>query len=650
MFRRAAPYLAYLYLSLVKWTTRLETLGEEKRALLRAKNQRFIYAFWHNQQMFFTTSHRGDNLSVLVSLSRDGEMIAKVMSLSKIRASRGSSSKNASAALKEMMRLTEEGWDLGITPDGPKGPKEEVKRGGVFLAQKLGIPILPTANFLSRKIVLRRSWDQYQVPLPCGRAAIAYGKPVWVGPDDDLDLKARELAEELSRASLEAQDRVQSSVAGFRVKGVLFLENLLFAPLALFFIFKFLFSSRRRILLGLKDEIKERLGFVNLARKKDSLPHPLIWVHASSAGEVSSVEPLIGLIKAQYPQFLIAMTSTNAQGKIRAQKLNLADFHLMAPLDFFPAVRRFLRRARPDALILVETELWPHLIALPFSRKIPVILVSAALSQRSFWRYQKLSFLVKPFLKRIALIAVQTDADAERFKKLGADPEKVFVSGSLKYDRNRERDHSLAQEALQTLNWAKERFWVAASTHLKEEEILIESFLQLRQKGGGLKLVIAPRHIERVRELEELLQKKGVSFIAYSKMKNEVPQERDCLILDRLGILAGFYRGAVLTFVGGTLIPMGGHSLIEPALEKSPVAFGPSVDSSAELARVLVSKGAGFELRDAESLTSCLNLLAEDSVRLSQAREAAQSSAQGFCGASTRTLEALKKRRLTPFL
>ena len=133
-------------------------------------------------------------------------------------------------------------------------------------------------------------------------------------------------------------------------------------------------------------------------------------------------------------------------------------------------------------------------------------------------------------------------------------------------------------------------------------------------------------------------------------MKNEVPQERDCLILDRLGILAGFYRGAVLTFVGGTLIPMGGHSLIEPALEKSPVAFGPSVDSSAELARVLVSKGAGFELRDAESLTSCLNFLAEDSVRLSQAREAAQSSAQGFCGASTRTLEALKKRRLTPFL
>ena len=649
MFRWAAPYLAYLYLSLVKWTTRLEILGEEKRALLRSKNQRFIYAFWHNQQMFFTTSHRGDNLSVLVSLSRDGEMIAKVMSLSKIRASRGSSSKNASAALKEMMRLTEEGWDLGITPDGPKGPKEEVKRGGVFLAQKLGVPILPTANFLSRKIVLRRSWDQYQVPLPCGRAAIAYGKPIWVGPDDDLDLKAKELAKELSAASLEAQDRVQSSVAGFRVQGVLFLENLLFAPLALFFLLKFLFSSRRRILLGFKDEIKERLGFVKFGRERDSLAHPLIWVHASSAGEVSSVEPLIRLIKAEYPRFLIAMTSTNAQGKIRAQKLNLADFPLMAPLDFFPAVRRFLNRARPKALILVETELWPHLIALPFSRKIPVILASAALSERSFWRYQKLSFFVRPFLKRIALVAAQTDEDAERFKKLGVDPAKVFVSGSLKYDRRIEPGHS-AQEVFQTLNWGNARFWVAASTHLKEEEILIEAFLQVRQKGGDLKLVIAPRHVERARELEELLQKKGVSFISYSKIGNEISQGRDCLVLDRLGILAGFYRGAVLTFVGGTLIPLGGHSLIEPALEKSPVAFGPSVNSSAELARVLVSKGAGFEVRDVESLASCLNLLAENSERLSQAREAAQFSAQGFRGASARTLEALKKRRLTPFL
>lgn len=599
--------------------------------------------------MFFTTSHRGDNLSVLVSLSRDGEMIAKVMSLSKIRASRGSSSKNASAALKQMMRLTEDGWDLGITPDGPKGPKEEVKRGAVFLAQKLGVPILPTANFLSHKIVLKRSWDQYQAPLPFGRAAIAYGQPIWVGPNDDLDAKAKDLSEELSRASLKARDWVQGSVGAFRVGAVLFLENILALPLALFIFLKFLLSSRRGALWGLKGEIKERLGFVEFPEKVKASSRPVIWVHASSTGEVSSVEPLVRLIKAEYPQFFAVMSSTNAQGKIRAEALGFSDFAFMAPLDCFPAVRRVLNRINPQALILVETELWPHLIALPFFRQIPVILVSAALSEKSFSRYRKASFLVRPFLRRISLIAAQSDADAERFKNLGADSEKIFVAGSLKYDRETSPAIQEARAALKNINWENERFWVAASTHLKEEEILLESFLEVRRTDSRMKLVIAPRHIERARELAGLLEKKGISFVFYSQMEKEIDQSKDCLVLDRLGILSGFYHGAVLTFVGGTLIALGGHSLIEPALEGSPVAFGPSVYSSSELAKILMSKGAGFEVKDAQSLVRCLTLLTQDKERLEQAGQAAQTAAEDFRGASARTLGEIKKRGLSPF-
>lgn len=649
MFRRLAPYLAYLYLTLVKWTTRLKILGEEKRASLRAQNRRFVYAFWHSQQMFFTTSHRRDNLSVLVSLSRDGEMIAKVMSLSKIRASRGSSSRNASAALKEMMRLTKEGWDLGITPDGPKGPKEEVKRGAVFLAQKLGVPILPTANFLSRKIVLKKSWDGYQVPLPFGRAAVAYGKPVWVSPEDDLDSKARELAEELSKASLAASNWVQNSSGAWTIGLVLFLENLLALPLALVFFFKFLFSNRRRALWGLKDEMKERLGFACLPTHANALGKNMIWVHAASAGEVSSVEPLICLIKGQFSEFLVGVSSTNAQGKRRAQELGFSDFSFMAPLDFFPAVRRVFNRLQPRALIIVETELWPHLIALSFYREIPVILVSAALSEKSFFRYQKASFLARPFLRRISLIAAQTEKDAERFKKLGVKPEKIFVAGSLKYDRIASPARAEALVALKKINWENAPFWVAASTHLKEEEVLLDSFLKVRQNHPQMKLVIAPRHIERAQELADLLQKKEIAYCLYSELEKETIQNKDCLVLDRLGILSGFYHGAVLTFVGGTWISLGGHSFIEPALEQCPLAFGPSIDSSLELAEILISKGAGFKVQDAKALASCLTLFLNDPERRKKAAQAAQVAAESFRGASNRTLEEVKKRGLSPF-
>ncbi|MBI4377252.1 MAG: lysophospholipid acyltransferase family protein [Elusimicrobia bacterium] len=193
MMRALAPYLAYAFMSLVGWTSKIRVLHDERRAALRKKDQRFIYAFWHNRQAFFTYSHRGDPLSVLVSRSRDGDIVAKVMDLSRIGSCRGSSSRGAVAGLREMMAVLEAGQDLGITPDGPRGPAREVKSGALFLAQKLGVPILPTTNAISRKLVLKRSWDQYQVPLPFGKACIAYGEPIWVDPKDDMEKKAEQL-------------------------------------------------------------------------------------------------------------------------------------------------------------------------------------------------------------------------------------------------------------------------------------------------------------------------------------------------------------------------------------------------------------------------------------------------------------------------
>lgn len=208
LLRGLLPYLAYAYLSLVGLTTRVRTIGSEHRGGLRKRGARFIYAFWHQRQAFFTWTHRGDGAAVLVSRSRDGELIARTMRLSRIGALRGSSSRGAAEALREMMEEAGKGVDLGITPDGPRGPAREVKPGVLYLAQKLGIPILPLTNALSRKLILPRSWDRFQVPLPFGRAVLRYGAPIRVGPGDDLAAKAVELKSALDRITEEADREV----------------------------------------------------------------------------------------------------------------------------------------------------------------------------------------------------------------------------------------------------------------------------------------------------------------------------------------------------------------------------------------------------------------------------------------------------------
>jgi lysophospholipid acyltransferase (LPLAT)-like uncharacterized protein len=204
VLRRLVPYLAYAYVSLVGLTNRLTTVRGEIRDGLKKRDQRFIYAFWHQRQVYFTWAHRGVGAAVLVSRSKDGEMIAETMRLSDIGAVRGSSSRGGAAAVRQLMEVLQSGLDIGITPDGPKGPAREVKDGTLFLAQKLGVPIVPITNALSRKVEFKKAWDRFQVPLPFGRAVVAYGEPISVGPDDDLAAKAAELKAALDRITAEA--------------------------------------------------------------------------------------------------------------------------------------------------------------------------------------------------------------------------------------------------------------------------------------------------------------------------------------------------------------------------------------------------------------------------------------------------------------
>ncbi|MEK7388484.1 MAG: lysophospholipid acyltransferase family protein [Elusimicrobiota bacterium] len=207
MLRALIPRLVYGYVHLVGWTVRLRTVGGDIARRLHAADERIIYAFWHQQQVFFVWSHRNAAAAVLVSKSKDGEMIAEALRLFGVETIRGSSSRGGAAAVREMAAMLRAGRDVGITPDGPKGPSRQVKEGVIRLAQISGAPILPIANALSLKLEISSTWDRFQVPLPFSRVAIVHDEPIRVASGDDLDLKAAELKIALDRIS-SAADRL----------------------------------------------------------------------------------------------------------------------------------------------------------------------------------------------------------------------------------------------------------------------------------------------------------------------------------------------------------------------------------------------------------------------------------------------------------
>jgi lysophospholipid acyltransferase (LPLAT)-like uncharacterized protein len=205
MLRALLPPLAAGFATLIRSTTRLTTVRGSIRDRLRGSDRRFIYAFWHQRQAFFTVSHNNDKVSILISASRNGQIIAETIRLCGVPSIRGSSSRGASGAVRALLGAVEAGRDIGITPDGPKGPDRQVKDGILYIAQKLGIPILPITSAQSNRIELSKAWDHFHVPLPFGRSVVVYGEPVDVLPGDDFIAKALELKTVLDAITVEAE-------------------------------------------------------------------------------------------------------------------------------------------------------------------------------------------------------------------------------------------------------------------------------------------------------------------------------------------------------------------------------------------------------------------------------------------------------------
>lgn len=421
---------------------------------------------------------------------------------------------------------------------------------------------------------------------------------------------------------------------------VLLLEALL-APLgALAVVLSFLVSPKRARLAGLHDELPERLGSIRDTALDRLRGREVWWFHAASAGEVAGLSPILEALHRREPARALVLTTTTLSGREAARALPFVAWAQLAPVDAWPFVARFLKALSPRRLILAETELWPTTLILASRAGLSPALVNARLTDRSFSRYALLSGLLAPALNALSLIAAQSEEDASRFSLLGAPAARVKVTGNAKYDREAAPAASEAARArVAALGWGQDPLFVAGSTHPFEEEMVLSAFLSAKASVPSLRLVLAPRHLERAADAADLLARAGVAACRWSAAPRPAC---DALLLDEMGVLPSFYALARAAFVGGTFVKVGGHNLLEPALAAVPVLFGPHTGHIERPAALLAAPGGGGRrVGDAAQLAERLSDFAKDASAARAAGAAARVTAESLRGATARTLEAL---------
>ncbi len=400
---------------------------------------------------------------------------------------------------------------------------------------------------------------------------------------------------------------------------------------------------------------------------------PTIWFHAVSVGEVHLLVPLVAAFRRRRPSWQIVVSSTTDTGLAEA-RARFADLTVVPfPFDFSWAVGGALDRIRPQLLVLAEGEMWPNLLRAAHAREIPVVVVNARLSPRSFRRYARVASLARRLLFRfVDRIAVQSEDYAERFRALGIDPSKLTVTGSVKYDGavgNRETPKARQLRTLLALSppavegeglgargdaypspltplpqGKRGIVWVAGSTHAPEEEIVLRTFAQLRNRFPALRLILVPRHPDRFEEVARLVESSGVSFIRRSQVAEPLSACPPVVLLDTVGELGAAWALADVGYVGGTLDGQrGGQSMIEPAGYGVATVFGPHVWNFKDAAARLVEAGGAVMVKSEIELEPALTRLLADKSARSAMGTAARELVKQQQGATERTLEVLEE-------
>ena len=391
-----------------------------------------------------------------------------------------------------------------------------------------------------------------------------------------------------------------------------------------------------------------RLGRVPSGLKKALEGKKVIWIHAVSVGESIQAIRLVNVLRKKRPDVRFLVTTVTATGQEVVKKLKSDDdATLYLPIDFRIFVRRFIRDIHPSVVVLLETEIWPNLIYESASRNIPVFIVNGRISDKAIGKYEKVKYFLAPLLNRLWGIKVQDENMKRRFVALGAKPELVSVTGNMKFDwEPPSQEEAIVEIIQQRFLSAGSFFCIAGSTHEGEEEALFGLYQSIRPRFPQFKLLIAPRHLERIQAIENkakqygLVLRKASDLIREGSEKSpESETDETLLILDRMGVLAGLYRLADAVFIGGSLVKMGGHNLVEPAFFEKPILFGPFMHNFIEMAEEFKRAAAAIEVGNSSELEKELEILMQNPERCQALGAAAKHLVFRHQGATRRNLE-----------
>jgi 3-deoxy-D-manno-octulosonic-acid transferase len=607
------------YIWLVARTTRWTVIGRDGCDRLVAQPGGFICITWHGR-LFMSPSYQapGKRRVAMISASRDGDLIARIVGRWGVGALRGSSYDHAKrrhkggaqAYVAAARELSRNGAVVAITPDGPRGPRMLAQDGAAQLAVSQGVPVIAVAFSVRRGRILRaRGGGLLRAPPTTRRQRFAGAGAVSPGAGG-----GSERGDQPGRRSVRAG-------AGVACRGCFGMTGSLALSL-------YLAASRiagpvaglwlaRRAARGREDPVRltERMGWAGAARPQGQL----VWLHGASIGEGLSMLPLIAELRRQAPGVgCLVTTGTVSSGRQLADLLPEGCIHQFAPVDTSTAVRRFLDHWRPDLAIWVESEFWPGLMSTTARRGVPMMLVNARVSARSARRWARVPGMAAAMVRLFRYVVTQDAATAGRLVAMGADPARVRQGGNLKALTPVPGCDAAELERLR-MAFAGRPVWLAASTHAPEEAAAAVAHRAAVGSLPGLLTILAPRHPERGGEIADLLA--GQGLLVARRSRGETPEPlTEVWLADTLGEMGLWLRLAQATFVGGSIAPVGGHTPFEPAALDSAILHGPQTGNFAPAYAALDGAGGAREVADgAEMGAAIVALLGSEAPRRAMA-------------------------------
>jgi 3-deoxy-D-manno-octulosonic-acid transferase len=611
-----------------------------------------ILAMWHGQFLLLPLIPKpeGVKVDVMVARHRDAELMGAALRHFEVELIRGAGAgtrkkdRGGSHAFLATVQALRDGHSVAMTADVPGGEPRRAGLGIVTIARHSGRPIVPVAIATSRYVPLN-SWSRMTINLPFSAVGFAAGTPVSVPrdtPPEAMEGYRQAVEASLNEATALAYARAGADAAratpgakvaaytkpGFRLKAYRAITSL----------------ARPAVPMLLR--LRERRGKEEPARRNERLGQPsaprpegrLAWFHAASVGETNAILPLIAALSEQRPALSFLLTTgTVTSAKLAADRLGPGSLHQYAPLDAPEYVRGFLDHWRPDLAVFTESEIWPNLILESSDRGIPLALINARMTTRSFKRWRRNLGVSRPLFSRFDLVLAQNESLAHRFRRLGAPC--TLSSGNLKVDSP---PQPVDRAELARLKPALDgrALLIAASTHDGEDQIIADAHRVLSRSRPDLCTIIAPRHPERGGAVADMLTARGFK-VARRSLGVLPDRASDAYVADTIGELGMLYSLAPVAFIGGSLVDRGGQNPIEAVRQGAVVLTGPHWQNFGDAYRALISHRGAIVVRSAEDIAAATSQLLSNEAELGSMRHRASAALATISGALPRTIEAL---------